>query len=368
MQDNYLSRLKLHINNLLVKYGELNDESTQKILSNDNLLLFRKAMTTYLYDNKDNGQFYEILGDSVLNHAIINLIRNKRRDFFDDEKRTNVKIMSKVDVLGRLKILYVKKKFFASLADKLELTQFLRKKIYTQEEKDSYSRAVEEKKSGKKINFDFAYYKDLASSSTREDLFESFFGALEEIIDKEYYFCAYGTIYKILEKIFEDITIKIDIRIIYEPKSLYNTFGRQIVSCVYPTDPAKEFIKLHDKTGNINLIIPTLANTENKQKQEIEQEIMGEVVKKGGMMDVIKTCAEHGISFISTRTYNGIEYRMQSRDVSGKYVVDLNNSLFSFDEMIKFFSLLLTQQQVGNIRGFGLGKLSPFVDPMYEEN
>jgi dsRNA-specific ribonuclease len=169
---------KIFINNILKEYGNISEKHRDEILDKEGMSIYSTAFTSPSFNNVDNYQFLEILGDSTLNKSIIWYL-SRRFPFINTPDG--------IDILTRLKIKYIQKKSFASISEKLGFWSFI------------------------STNFNRNIQEDV--TNTLEDVLESFFGATEMIIDKKY---KSGTGYKICYKIISKLLDKINISINYE--------------------------------------------------------------------------------------------------------------------------------------------------------
>lgn len=169
---------KMFIDNILKDYANISDKNRSEILDKQGLETYSTAFTAPSFNSQNNYQFLETLGDSTLNKAIIWYL-SRRFPFINTTEG--------IDILNKLKIKFVQKKSFASLSENLGFWPFI------------------------STNFDRNIIEDM--TNTLEDVFESFFGATEMIIDRKY---KIGTGYKICYKIVSRILDKINISINYE--------------------------------------------------------------------------------------------------------------------------------------------------------
>lgn len=169
---------KMFINNILKDYANISEKNRDEILDKDGLSVYYTAFTSPSFNSENNYEFLETLGDSTLNKAIMWYL-SRRFPF--------INTTDGIDILTRLKIKFIQKKSFASLSEKLGFSPFI------------------------STNFNRSSQEDMTSAL--EDVFESFFGATEMIIDKKY---KIGTGYKICYKIISRLLDKINISINYE--------------------------------------------------------------------------------------------------------------------------------------------------------
>lgn len=166
------------IDNIIGQYGQVSKKNRENILDREGLSYYYSAFTSPSYNKENNYEFLETLGDSTLNKGII---------WYFARRFPQINSSDGIDILTRLKIKFIQKKSFSSLAEKLGFWPFI------------------------STNFN----RDIKDDQIRtlEDVFEAFFGATEMIIDKKY---GIGTGYKICYKIISYLFDKLNIHINYE--------------------------------------------------------------------------------------------------------------------------------------------------------
>jgi len=169
---------KMFIDNILKNYADISDRHRQEILDKTGMLQYSLAFTSPTFNKLENYEFLETLGDSTLNKAII---------WYFSRRFPSINSPDGIDILTRLKIKYIQKKSFALLSENLGFLPFI------------------------STNFNRSSTEDI--TSTLEDVFESFFGATELIIDNKF---KIGTGYKICYKIVSRLLDKVNITINYE--------------------------------------------------------------------------------------------------------------------------------------------------------
>lgn len=169
---------KMFIDNILKDYASISDKHRKEILDKTGMSQYSLAFTSPTFDPNNNYEFLETLGDSTLNKAII---------WYFSRRFPFINSSDGIDILTRLKIKFIQKKSFASLSEKLEFSPFI------------------------STNFNRSSSEEM--TNTLEDVFESFFGATELIIDNKF---KIGTGYKICYKIISRLLDKINITIAYE--------------------------------------------------------------------------------------------------------------------------------------------------------
>lgn len=155
-------QFKRLISTILQKYGKLSAKSVDKYTSADNLKQFMDACTHWSYDLQNNYEFYEILGDSTLNTVIVWYYVRIFPELQKMNKDRATYLMSKLKQKG------IQKEQFAEFCELIGLNDFIR---YRELHYVDSSKRVE----GMII-------KD---RSMKEDVFESFFGCLNMVVNEE---------------------------------------------------------------------------------------------------------------------------------------------------------------------------------------
>lgn len=148
----------------------------------ENMILFEQAFTHSSINEKDNYEFFEIIGDVTCNKIIVWYLKERFPELQNAEG---------VKVIARLRINLVSRKSFSMIAKKIGFDEFIRcdKEIMEQKEK-----------------------------SILEDVFESFFGVTEYLLDQEIYSgSGYGICYRIMKNILDTITISLRYEDLYDP-------------------------------------------------------------------------------------------------------------------------------------------------------
>jgi dsRNA-specific ribonuclease len=176
-------KLIIHI---LSKYALLDISYFDIITNDENMLMFERAFThpSFNPDNNDNYEFYEFIGDVTVNKSIV-WYCHRRFPHLRNEKG--------VEKFSQMKANLVSKKSLSSLASKLDFWKFIRMSKDTQ---------------------------DRDKRKVLEDVFESFIGCLEMIIDN----CinihsGYGVCYTIISKILDKIKISLDYKDLKDSKT-----------------------------------------------------------------------------------------------------------------------------------------------------
>jgi dsRNA-specific ribonuclease len=166
------------IDKILEEYGDVSKNNRENILDKEGLSYYYASFTSPSYNKDVNYEFMETLGDSTLNKAII---------WYFARRFPQINSPDGIDILTRLKIKFIQKKSFSSLAEKLGFWPFI------------------------STNFNRSSTEEMIK--TLEDVFESFFGATELVIDKKY---SIGTGYKVCYRIISRLLDKLNIFINYE--------------------------------------------------------------------------------------------------------------------------------------------------------
>lgn len=169
--------------NYLLTLAKIPNDTKQQMLLEDKLLFWKNVFTAPSYNSEQNYEFYELIGDSVLNCCTIMFLCRKFPQFC-----TPVGIR----ILARLKIEYVSKQKFSAWAQKLGF--------------DAYILCDPSEKCNGKVK-----------RSILEDCFEAFAGALMVIM--ETHSAAYEYCYNFLESILEQENILLNPEKLFDAKS-----------------------------------------------------------------------------------------------------------------------------------------------------
>ena len=172
------------IKHILKKYALLNDHYIKIITSPENMLILERAFTHPSYDDTDNYEYLEFIGDSTVNKSIV---------WYSQRRFPHLRNEQGVQTFSQLKSNLVSKKSLSSLADKLDFWKFVR-----------MSRETQERDKRKVL----------------EDVFESFIGGIETIVDD----CinihsGYGVCYTIISKILDKIHISLEYKDLKDSKT-----------------------------------------------------------------------------------------------------------------------------------------------------
>lgn len=152
--------------------------------------VFQAAFTSRGYNEYKNYEFFEQIGDLSINKFVVT---------YASKRFPQLRSSNGVGVIAKLRILYASKDTLSALSEKLGIDKFIK---CTQEEK-----------------IDKNKYQSIL-----EDVFEAFFGALEFVLDKKFGVVgvAYIFVYRILERIFDELDIKIDYESLVDAKTRLN--------------------------------------------------------------------------------------------------------------------------------------------------
>lgn len=167
----------------MLKRSGLRDRYIKKIWSNnENMEYYEQAFTHSSVNEKENYEFFEIIGDVTCNKIIV---------WYLKDRFPNLQNADGVKVIARLRINLVSRKSFSKIAENLGFEKFIKCEEEIFEQK------------GKNI---------------LEDVFEAFFGVTEYILDKEIYSgSGYGICFRIMKNILDEIKISLQYEDLYDP-------------------------------------------------------------------------------------------------------------------------------------------------------
>ena len=171
----------------VIAIGNVKAKYVDAVLTDDNMKIMNDAFTHETADPRRNYQFLEILGDSSANKALV---------WYFSRRFPQINCPDGVNTLARLKIKYGAKKYFAVFANKLGMWPYI-----------SASEFVRTNR----------------FSKTLEDVFEAFFAAIEKILDEKFLIgVGYSTVYDIISKFMDKVTISLEYKDLFDAKSRFN--------------------------------------------------------------------------------------------------------------------------------------------------
>lgn len=184
---------KNFIFDLITKRGNINESMALKLLDEEGMDRIRTSFTHTSIVGEKNYEFFEMLGDRSVNKAIIWYMHRRFPEIEHNEKAPMY--------MTELKKRYENKRNFGMWAKKLGFESFIRyKEIYYVEGK--YIKKV-------RIN-----------DSMLEDVFESFCGMLEDLIDSRISIgVGYGIIYNIITTLLDEEYITTDLSRLVDVKT-----------------------------------------------------------------------------------------------------------------------------------------------------
>ena len=207
------------ISNFL-KRSKIQQKTIEELLTPEVMEMYSVALTHKSANEDNNYEYYELIGDSLVNTCIVWYINNK---FPQLRKPEYVKIVA------RLKINLISKKSFYEFAEKLKVWEFV-----------SASEDV----------------KNTKMKKTMEDVFEALFGVTCMVLDKKHK--GYNGCYNILETILDDIHISLKYEDLYDPKTiLKETFDmyKDLGPIVYTNNRIDDFQHVNIYMGNHKMVI-----------------------------------------------------------------------------------------------------------------
>jgi dsRNA-specific ribonuclease len=169
---------------MVLQKGKIKQKYIDELLSETNLKIYSIIFTDKTADPINNYEYYETLGDSTANNCIVWYLSRRFPQIF---------CAKCVKILARLKINYVSKTTFSSIAQTLNFWKFIT--------------ASENERSTK--------MKPLL-----ENVFEGFFGATQLILDNKFGIgTGYAICYNIIKNIYDDIQISLRYEDLFDAKT-----------------------------------------------------------------------------------------------------------------------------------------------------
>lgn len=233
------------IKSLIIK-GQLTSEYNNILL--DNMALYQQAFTSASYDEDENYEMYEQLGDATVNKFLV---------WYFYRRFPQLANPKGIKIVARLKTNYSSKNAFAKIAESLGFWPHIRA-------------SVQQKETDKK--------------SLLEDVFEAFVGVTETILDN--YFqsgVGYAIVQRILTDIFDNIDISLRYEDLYDAKSrLKELFdiNKELGVLIYEYKP-KESTVYRQKDGNKIFMATGIGNLKSDAQQNAAQKALDLLAKEG---------------------------------------------------------------------------------------
>jgi dsRNA-specific ribonuclease len=191
----YFLRQVLSLSNLNEKYYDI-------LLDKESLKLYDLAFTHKSFDSDNNYEYLEFLGDTTLNKSIA---------WYLSRRFPQLNCPEGVKVLTRLKINLISKKSFASFAKQLFFWDFV------------------------SVDLDV---RNTKMDKTLEDVFESFFGATEMILDSKVGVgVGYNVCYSLISVLLDTRNISLKYNDLFDSKTrlkeIFDFFGNEIGKLKY---------------------------------------------------------------------------------------------------------------------------------------
>jgi dsRNA-specific ribonuclease len=283
-----VNQFREYLINLLMTRGDIKLEEAQRYTDKEGMNEFVRATTHSSWnrhDLTDNYELLEHLGDTTISHTTTWYLSRRFPDIVQKGK-------DGVAILTRQKNMLASKPLLAKFCEKIGLNKYIRwKNLLFIDTKDEKVQKLGEKITPRRITLD---------RSMKEDIFEAFFGSLENIIDIKEGMIGIGNAiaYKVLASIYDQENIPVRKNDLWDPKTkvkeIIDKHRRDGWSINYSPSPSKETdifatLKLSDegeiKTINFGPISTLLAESDSDSTEVgmIEQLLAVEI------LDYLKT-------------------------------------------------------------------------------
>lgn len=177
---------KFFIQNVLTTATGIHPDALDYLTNHENLTVYAAVFThpSACLDDVSNYEFWEFLGDSVVNKCVMHYLCHKY---------SHMRSKRSVKVLARVKVNYISKKWLAWFGDHFHFWRFIKA-----DEKVRYSQ----------------------KTKLLEDVFEAFFGATEMLLDKHFSVgVGYYTCQKIMDNILKHWDMPLDYNNLFDAKT-----------------------------------------------------------------------------------------------------------------------------------------------------
>ena len=257
---------------LVVNRGNIKTQVAEKLFDANGLPRIKKALTHWSMGEMLDYEQLETLGDSTLNKCVIWYLYRRFPELRNHEQGNFIMTEAKKRI--------IQKGTFSKYCSEIGLNKFIRYRELFYEENGIKKRISED-------------------DSLREDVFEAFFGALEDLIDNRIMFTVgYSTVYAILASFLDTQEISIDIESLVanrtKIKELYDIEAKQgrnntlewITEADQSTIPAKLTITLVLRFGSRDLPTGKRAPDEKRfrlvgaeRKEDGQEEVAGQALE-----------------------------------------------------------------------------------------
>jgi dsRNA-specific ribonuclease len=260
--DINLLSFKKFISTILQKYGKLSPKSVDRYTNADNIRQFMASCTHWSFDLQDNYEFYEVLGDSTLNTVIVWYYVSIFPELQKMDKDRATYLMSKLKQKG------IQKEQFAEFCEQIGLSDFIR---YRELHYVDSSKRVEN-----------MIIKD---KSMKEDVFEAFFGCLNNIVNNEEdEQIGYILVNQIMINFLNEIGLKdklsLDPRKLEEGISMLKELFDVLVKLNNNNKSVFSQVNPEEKTINKRYVLTLKLYLPSNNFQLVEQSFYGEGMKK----------------------------------------------------------------------------------------
>jgi dsRNA-specific ribonuclease len=175
----------------VISKGRLKDKYIKLLTNPKSMEHYSNAFTAESFDKENNYERFEQIGDVAANHFVIS---------YCYRRFPQLDCTSGVKVIARLRINYVSKDSFSSIAENLNFWPFI-------------SAAIEGTERNQK-------YRNRNKKDLLEDVLEAFIGCTEYLLDEAFRpGVGYGIVYDILESIFNELPMSLEYEDLYDAKT-----------------------------------------------------------------------------------------------------------------------------------------------------
>lgn len=195
VDDTYKAQLSNFLFRLFDKRSGIKTSELSKYINNDTIYKFALALTHPSYDNENNYEYLETLGDTTLNKCVV---------WYIHRRFPQLKTLPDANYrMSLLKSSNISRVMFSKLSNKLGIDKLIR-----------YNPTYIKKGKVQHV---------IINDKMRTDTFESIMGCIEDIIDQIENIACIGVsiVYNILASLMDEIPISIELEDIEDSKSVF---------------------------------------------------------------------------------------------------------------------------------------------------